>query len=119
MLRKDFKFLNILEKKPIELKKKPIEKADRTKKKPINKADRTEKRPIEKADRKVNFYEKNKSRIHLVLNYLENKGSITNKEARGLLGLSESSTKRFLKQMVEKGLIKEEGERKYRRYLKL
>ena len=43
-------------------------------------------------------------------------GGITNKEARELLGLADSTTKRILKRMVEEGILKEEGERKSRVY---
>lgn len=51
-----------------------------------------------------------------MLSYLRKHESISNKEARELFGLAESTTKRILKQMVEDGMIKEQGERKSRIY---
>ena len=44
-------------------------------------------------------------------------GSISNMEARELLGLADSTVKRLLKEMVEENILKVEGERKTRRYL--
>ena len=79
--------------------KKPIKKAD---KKPIKKAD---KKPI-----KVN-------RENLIMAYIKENGSISNMEARQILNLAESTTKRFLKNMVNDGLLLEEGERKSRVYV--
>ena len=79
------------EKKPIKADKKPI-KAD---KKPIN---------DERKDR--------------VLDYIKENGSI-NKEARELLGLADSTTKRLLNELVKKEILKIEGERKARRYFLL
>jgi ATP-dependent DNA helicase RecG len=80
------------EKKPIKADKKPI-KAD---KKPIN---------DERKDR--------------VLDYIKENGSISNKEARELLGLADSTTKRLLNELVKKEILKIEGERKARRYFLL
>ena len=79
--------------------KKPIKKAD---KKPIKKAD---KKPI-----KVN-------RENLIMAYIKENGSISNMEARQILNLAESTTKRFLKNMVNEGLLLEKGERKSRIYV--
>ena len=79
--------------------KKPIKKAD---KKPIKTAD---KKPI-----KVN-------RENLIMAYIKENGSISNMEARQILNLAESTTKRFLKNMVNEGLLLEEGERKSRIYV--
>ena len=73
------------------------EKAD---KKPI----KADKKPI-KADRK-----------EIIKKYIEEKGSVTNKEARDLLGLADSTTKRILKEMVDERLLVIEGERKARKY---
>ena len=42
---------------------------------------------------------------------------ITNKEARELLGLADSTTKRILKEMVEQDILVTEGNRKNRGYL--
>ena len=44
-------------------------------------------------------------------------GSISNMEARELLGLADSTVKRLLKEMVDDGALTVEGERKARRYL--
>lgn len=77
-------------KKPIKANKKPI-KAD---KKPI------------KTDRK-----------EIIINYVLKNGSITNKEARELLSLADSTTKRVLKEMVNEGMLIVDGERKARKYL--
>ena len=78
-------------------------------KKPIKKAD---KKPIKKADKKPI----NGQRQQSILNYVKEHGGITNKEARELLGLADSTTKRNLKRMVEEGILKEDGERKSRVY---
>ena len=102
--------------------KKPInelEKADKTVKKPISeleKADKTIKKPIselEKADKK-NLA---KSREKLLLNHIQEFGTISNKEARELLNLAESTTKRFLKKMVDEEKIGVEGYGKGRKYV--
>ncbi len=39
------------------------------------------------------------------IKYISENGSITNKEARDLLGLADSTTKRMLKEMVEKRFL--------------
>jgi ATP-dependent DNA helicase RecG len=77
------------DKKPIKADKKPI-KAD---KKPI------------KADRQS-----------MIIEYIKNNGSVSNKEARELLSLADSTTKRVLKEMVNDGLLEVKGEKKSRRY---
>lgn len=86
--------------KSVENDKKPI-KAD---KKPI----KADKKPI-KVDNREN----------VILEYVSKNGYITNSKARELLGLAESTTKRTLKDMVDKGLLKVEGERKGTKYLLL
>ena len=85
---------------------KPIKKAD---KKPIKKAD---KKPIKKADKKPITRERQEK----ILSYVKEHGAVTNKEAREMLGLAESTTKRLLKQMVQEELLKEQGEKKTRIY---
>lgn len=50
--------------------------------------------------------------------YVTQHGSITNKEAREILGLAESTTKRLLKELVEKGILRVDGEKKQRKYFK-
>ncbi len=77
------------------------ESMDRADKKPI----KADKKPI-KADRQEKIVE-----------YLRVCGTISNKEARELLGLADSTTKRLLKDMVEKNILIVEGERKARKYL--
>lgn len=74
------------------------EKAD---KKPI----KADKKPI-KADRQA-----------LIIEYVKEHGAISNKEAREILGLADSTTKRILKEMVENNILLVEGERKARKYL--
>lgn len=83
----------------------------KTDKEPIKKAD---KEPIKKADKKPLYLQRQRE----VLSYIQVHGSISNKEARELLGLAESTTKRFLKQMADEGILKEQGEKKSRVYLK-
>lgn len=80
-------------------------------KKPIKKAD---KKLIKKADKKPIIAE----RQQLIMVYVRQNGSISNKEARELLGLAESTTKRVLKQMVQEGMLGEQGERRSRLYVK-
>lgn len=50
--------------------------------------------------------------------FVEENGSITNREARELLGLAESTVKRILKEMVKEEKLMEKGDRKTRKYLK-
>ena len=91
-----------VDKKPI---KKPI-------KEPI-------KEPI-KADKNLIITSKQRKKIdreNLIIKYVEEHGSISNMEARQILVLAESTTKRFLKEMVKEGLLLEKGERKNRRYI--
>ena len=67
--------------------------------------EKADKKPI-KADRK-----------EIIVKYVLENGFITNKEARELLGLADSTTKRVLKEMVDEGILIVEGERKARKYL--
>ena len=70
------------------------------------------KKPI-KADKepiKVN------NRENIILEYIEANEYITNSQARLIFGLAESTTKRILKEMVEKGLLKIEGEKRGTKY---
>lgn len=73
---------------------------------------KTDKKPI-KADKKP-IIAKREDRI---VKYIEENGSISNKEAREILGLADSTTKRILKKMVEENILTVEGERKARKYL--
>ena len=66
---------------------------------------KADKKPI-KADRQKKIVE-----------YVKMYGTINNKEARELLGLADSTTKRILKEMVEENVLTVEGERKARKYL--
>ncbi|MBQ3515146.1 MAG: DeoR family transcriptional regulator [Lachnospiraceae bacterium] len=52
-----------------------------------------------------------------IVQYLKEHGSISNMEARELLGLADSTVKRLLKEMVDSGVLTVEGEHKARRYL--
>ena len=83
--------------KPIEADRKPIE----FKKKPI-KADNPE--SISANERKI-------------LDFLKVNNSITNHEARNLLNIADSTSKRLLTEMVKKGLITAVGERRWRKYI--
>lgn len=67
--------------------------------------EKADKKPI-KADRKEQ-----------IVQYVKEHGSISNMEARELLGLADSTIKRLLKEMVEEKILVVEGERKARRYL--
>lgn len=69
-------------------------------KKPI----KVDKKPI-KADRQEQIIE-----------YIKEYGAITNMEARNILGLADSTTKRLLKSMVDNNVLCMEGEYKLRRY---
>lgn len=71
----------------------------------------SDKKPI-KADKKPIKME----RKSLILNYIAQNGSISNQEAKKILNLAESTVKRLLKEMVDEGLLRSEGERKSRRY---
>jgi len=53
----------------------------------------------------------------LILDHIREFENISNKEARVVLGLADSTTKRILKQMVDSGKIAITGERKSRRYI--
>lgn len=79
----------------------------------IKKAD-TNKKPIKKADKEQVMRERQQT----ILKYIEQHENITNREARDLLGLADSTTKRILKQMVEEKLLTEQGERRMRTYIK-
>lgn len=74
---------------------------------------------------RVNLYRKDDKkpikleRKQIIFDYIEKEGSISNKEARELLNLAESTTKRILKQLVDEGELKEKGERKARRYYRI
>lgn len=70
---------------------------------------------FKKADKKA---DKIFLRQRLILDYIEENGFITNKEAREILGLADSTTKRFLKYMVETNLLLEKGQRKSRKYIR-
>lgn len=73
-----------------------------------------------KADKNLIITSKQRKKFdreNLIIKYVEEHGSISNMEARQILVLAESTTKRFLKEMVKEGLLLEEGERKNRRYI--
>jgi len=71
----------------------------------VNLFRKADKKPI-KADRK-----------ELILDYVRENGSISNKEARELLGLAESTTKRILVSMVDEGNLAVEGNKRNRQYV--
>ena len=81
---------------------------------------RSEEGKLEKADKKPIKADKrpiNEERKETIKKYVEENGSITNKEARELLGVADSTIKRILKEMVNEDILIVEGERKSRRYL--
>ncbi|MCM1540720.1 MAG: winged helix-turn-helix transcriptional regulator, partial [Blautia sp.] len=84
------------DKEPIKADKEPI-KAD--------------KEPI-KADKKAIKADRKKA----IIKFISENDFITNKKARELLELADSTTKRILKEMVEEGTLTVEGERKARKY---
>ena len=67
---------------------------------------------LEKADKKPIKADREK----LILEYVSEHGSIGNSEARELLGLAESTVKRLLTDMAKREILKDDGERKSRRY---
>ncbi len=66
----------------------------------------------EKADKKSTKF----ARYRMIVEYVTQNGCITNKKARELLGLADSTTKRVLKGMADEGILVVEGERKARKY---
>ncbi len=74
--------------------------------------EKADKDPI-KADKKPIKAE----RQDKIIQYLKINETINNKEARELLGLADSTTKRILKEMVVENILIVEGERKTRKYL--
>lgn len=68
---------------------------------------------MEKADKKPIKAEREEK----IIQYLQTNETINNKEARELLGLADSTTKRILKEMVIENILIVEGERKTRKYL--
>ena len=79
-------------------------------KKPIN-PEKADKKPI-----KIHQLTVEQERIAKIIDYINVHGEITNREARELLGLADSTTKRFLRQMVAQSLLVVEGTRKMTRY---
>ena len=80
-----------------------------------------DKKPItpEKADKKpikIHQLTVEQERIAQIIDYINVHGEITNREARELLGLADSTTKRFLRKMVAQSLLVVEGTRKMTRY---
>ena len=73
--------------------------------------EKADKKPI-KADKKPIKAEREK----LILEYVSEHGSIGNSEARELLRLAESTVKRLLTDMAKREILKDDGERKSRRY---
>ena len=72
---------------------------------------KADKKPI-KADKKPIKAERQEK----IIQYLKINGTINNREARELLGLADSTTKRFLKEMVIENILMVEGDRKTRKY---
>lgn len=79
----------------------------------VNLYRQADKKPIKKADKKPI----KKDRQELIFAYVRENGSISNKEAREILCLAESTTKRILNRMVQDGTLTVRGERKARVYV--
>ena len=62
--------------------------------------------------------DKNKERVKLLMKYLGQNDSISNKEAQSLLGISEATARRFLNSLVKENLLEAVGEYKARKYIK-
>ena len=73
---------------------------------------KTDEKPIKTDKRPINLERKDR-----IVKYIEENGSISNKDAREILGLADSTTKRLLKKMVEENILTMEGEHKARKYL--
>ena len=65
-----------------------------------------------------NVTDKNKERIKVLIKYLGQKDSISNKEAQSLLGISEATARRFLNKLVKENILEAVGEYKARKYIK-
>lgn len=76
-------------------------------KKPI----KTDKEPIKARKKPIK-----EERETVIIKFVETNGFIGNKEAREILGLADSTSKRILKEMVDKGILVADGEKKNRRY---
>ncbi len=90
---------------------KEAEKADKEAEKADKEAEKADKE-LEKADKKSTKF----ARYRMIVEYVTQNGCITNKKARELLGLADSTTKRVLKGMADEGILVVEGERKARKY---
>ena len=62
--------------------------------------------------------DKNKERIEILIKYLGQNDSISNKEAQSLLGISEATARRFLNSLVKENILVAVGEYKARKYIK-
>lgn len=62
--------------------------------------------------------DKNIERVKLLMKYLNQNGSISNKEAQSLLNISEATAKRFLNKLVKENILEAVGEYKARKYIK-
>ena len=65
-----------------------------------------------------NVTDKNKERIKVLIKYLGQNDSISNKEAQSLLSISEATARRFLNSLVKENLLVDVGEYKARKYIK-
>ena len=65
-----------------------------------------------------NVTDKNKERIKVLIKYLGQNNSISNKEAQSLLSISEATARRFLNSLVKENLLVAVGEYKARKYIK-
>ncbi len=87
------------------------EEEDKESEKADKEPEKADKEP-EKADKKSTKF----ARYRMIVEYVTQNDCITNKKARELLGLADSTTKRVLKGMADEGILVVEGERKARKY---
>jgi ATP-dependent DNA helicase RecG len=55
--------------------------------------------------------------LRVILNHARRKGSVVNADVRGLLGVDRVTARQHLSELVARGLLRPEGERRGRRYL--
>lgn len=60
--------------------------------------------------------DKDSERWEIIKNYLNENGDIKNLEVRKILDVSDSTAKRYMKKIVELGLVGYSGEKKDRKY---
>ena len=72
---------------------------------------------IDQNDKKPIKADKTSANKQKIIDYTKKNGEVTNADAREILGLAESTTKRLLGAMVKEGLLLSMGENKARKYV--